>query len=276
MHFFTEYFSDPDHAWRAVVTIGGIGMAITTLEHLANLRDFRRGGIFDWRILREWYVTRAPRPLARAADLVLDYPGVHWLLALRLAALAVLMALPLRGPVFTAASLALAATTWLMSYRNPFGTDGADQMSSILVTVLALHGLVPDDAFVSRAGLVFLGGQAVFSYLTAGVSKLWAPKWKDGSAIAGIMNTVAYGNRFLAVRLQHTPLLNRLLCWNVTVMESTFPLAVVAGEPALLVYMAWGIGFHAFSAAGMGLNCFLWAFTAAYPAIFFCVGLLGR
>ena len=38
----------------------------------------------------------------------------------------------------------------------------------------------------------------------------------------------------------------------------------------VFVFLAGGLLFHVASAVLMGLNTFLWAFGATYPAVFYC------
>ena len=62
--------------------------------------------------------------------------------------------------------------------------------------------------------------------------------------------------------------------WFVIAFEVTFPLALVLGPTGVAVYAAVGALFHVSNAVLMGLNTFVWAFVATYPAVLFCaVGL---
>jgi hypothetical protein len=50
--------------------------------------------------------------------------------------------------------------------------------------------------------------------------------------------------------------------------ECIGPLLVFAGSGPTLAFIAAGAVFHATIAAFMGLNSFVFAFTAAYPALY--------
>jgi hypothetical protein len=52
--------------------------------------------------------------------------------------------------------------------------------------------------------------------------------------------------------------------------ECTFPLALISGGTGFAVFAVIGLLFHVLSAMTMGLNTFVWAFVATYPAILFC------
>jgi hypothetical protein len=49
-----------------------------------------------------------------------------------------------------------------------------------------------------------------------------------------------------------------------------FPLARAFGATGVAVFAVLGILFHVANAVIMGLNTFVWAFVATYPAILFC------
>jgi hypothetical protein len=68
------------------------------------------------------------------------------------------------------------------------------------------------------------------------------------------------------------PQLRRRLAtaWSVIAFESLFPLAILAGPKGALVFLGIGVMFHLANAAVMGLNNFVWAFTATYPAVHYC------
>jgi hypothetical protein len=59
------------------------------------------------------------------------------------------------------------------------------------------------------------------------------------------------------------------LAWSVIVLETLFPLCVIVHPPLFWVFLLWGLGFHIFCAFFMGLNNFVWAFVATYPALLF-------
>jgi hypothetical protein len=58
--------------------------------------------------------------------------------------------------------------------------------------------------------------------------------------------------------------------WSVIAFESLFRLAILAGPKGALVFLGIGVVFHLANAAVMGLNNFVWAFTATYPAVHYC------
>lgn len=263
-------------ALRAAEWLAAVGFFVATAEHLANWRDFRPDGIYAWRVLRSRpAIIRFPR-LARMLDVLLDLPGFAVILALRLACLAALFvpSLPRGGEV--AALAVIVATSFLLNFRHAYGQDGSDQMSSLVFVTLLLVRLGPDDPRLLAAGAWFLALQVCASYAIAGIAKVRGAKWTNGSALFLIFNTESYGHpaaaRFLSV---HTTVA-KVMTWSVVLVECTFPLAILAGPKVCLLYLAWGVAFHVANATIMGLNSFLWAFLATYPAVLWCAGVTAR
>jgi hypothetical protein len=60
-----------------------------------------------------------------------------------------------------------------------------------------------------------------------------------------------------------------MAAWSVIIVECAFPLVVIAPFPLMVVLLSLGMLFHLLCAVIMGLNSFLWAFVATYPALVF-------
>ncbi|HEY6033401.1 MAG TPA: hypothetical protein VIV58_04055, partial [Kofleriaceae bacterium] len=81
----------------------------------------------------------------------------------------------------------------------------------------------------------------------------------------------------LGYRLVETaPRLRRPIGIAMVITEAAFPLALLGPWWLVLAFFAWGVVFHVANAVLMGLNSFLWAFVATYPAIAFAWTLLHR
>jgi hypothetical protein len=84
-----------------------------------------------------------------------------------------------------------------------------------------------------------------------------------------VLNTASYGRRGVARMLGDAPRLARLLNWSVVAFECAFPIALIAGGRVALAFFAGGLLMHVGIALCMGLNSFLWAFVATYPAVLY-------
>jgi hypothetical protein len=202
--------------------------------------------------------------------------GVRALLVVRLFALGWVVAARIGSPVFSIGLALLVATQLLFSLRRQLGDDGSDQMNTILLVVLLLTVGPHSDSFILQAGLWFIALQACLSYTTAGLAKLVSPAWRSGEAIFRVFNTGTYGLQPVAAVLEGRRWLKLLLCWSVIIMETLFPLVLVLPSPWAWVFLGWGFLFHVQCAIIMGLNSFVWAFVATYPAILFASASLQK
>lgn len=254
---------------RLAEIIAAIGVFISTAEYLATWRDLRRGQISDWRVLRSRPATYSDRSFQPLLDRLLDLPGYVVVLAVRLLAISTLF-LPLDARAEVVALVVIVATTLLITYRNSFGQDGSDQMSSIVFVSILVARLGARDPRVGALAIWFIAVQSCASYCIAGLAKVAGRKWQNGEALFLIFNTQSYGMRSVAAFLLRHRALAKALTWSVVLIECAFPLALLAGPKVCLVFLAWGVAFHAANAIIMGLNSFFWAFLATYPCIFYC------
>lgn len=261
---------DPIVVLRACIAICCIGGVIATLEFVRVLPAFGAAGLYSWRILGPEQFGRMG--VARYAGALAGF-GTQRVAAMLIAARGVgFVMLPFLLPgsvpfAFVAAMLCLASL--LFTWRRFIGDDGSDQMTSILLTSVALAALFDGGPRGFALCLWFLTFQACLSYVAAGVAKALSTEWRDGSAIFKIFNTETYGLRPVAGWLLRFPVLGKVAAWSVIAVECLFPLALVAPEPVTFSIIGLGLLFHVLCAVIMGLNSFLWAFAATYPAILY-------
>ena len=244
-------------------------MLINTLEYWVIASDFRASGVYSWRVNKLRFSMTARLKDGGFLDVVSEESGVRVVLAIRLLALAVVLLAPFGGWAFSAGMVLLVATILLFNARCVVGADGSDQMMSIIFVTLLFCVGPQGTPFTREVAVWFIALQTSLSYSAAGLAKLMSSQWRGGEAIYRIFNTATYGlpsvSRFLAGRTR----LNLLLCWTVIVVETLFPLCLVLPEPWNYAFIAWGVVFHLANAAIMGLNVFLWAFLATYPALIY-------
>ena len=90
------------------------------------------------------------------------------------------------------------------------------------------------------------------------------------------MNLRSLGAPWAADRLVERPRLRVVLSWAVILGEVCFPLAVLLPARGVVAVLAVGLAFHLVVAVCMGLNTFVWAFVATYPAVLFAWNALHR
>lgn len=258
-----------DHLVGLAAALVSVGVVVTSVEYLVNRRDYAEGGLYAWSIQSERRVFVRHRRLAAVARGVLDVPGFLGVLAVRAASAAALVVAVARGGTANAPLLVLlVATTAVVNFRHTYGLDGSDQMTFVVLVSLAIYALAPGGSAAGKAAIVFVALQACLAYAASGFAKLVSPKWRGGGAMFAVLNTESYGRRDVAMLLARLPRLSRVLNWGVVAFECAFPLALLGGGFTTGAF-ALGIAMHLGIALCMGLNSFLWAFVATYPAVFY-------
>ncbi len=256
----------PWEALALVERVGAVAVLISSLEMLARPGVFADTGLLSWSTeqLRARWLTHGA--LARALGMAFRSPGVLWIVGLRAAAAMMVVASPRPGGALVAA---VALTSLLLMVRDAYGNDGADQMGLITFVAAGFAHLRPTHAVVA-AVLWFLALQASLGYFTSGIAKLAGPRWRSGAGLVGVLETQTYGARALSGLLRKHPGLALACSWVVILGESLFPAVLAAPQPVAMALLAFGAVFHLGAAAVMGLNTFLWAFPATYPAVWWC------
>lgn len=257
---------EPTQALALVERIGAVAILISSLEMMARPGLFAPEGLLSWKAaqLRSRWLTHGPS--APSLDVLFRAPGVLWLVGLRALASAVVIVSD--SPSGLAVG-AVALSTLLLMLRTSYGNDGADQIGLITFSAAALAHLRPTTKVIV-AVLWFVTLQSCLAYLTSGVAKLAGSRWRDGTGLVGILATKTYGMRILADALRQHRGVALVASWIVILGESLFPVVLIAPPSMILGFMVCGFVFHLGSAAVMGLNTFLWAFLATYPAIWYC------
>ena len=187
----------------------------------------------------------------------------------------------LREPLLSAAQMAFATalivgvaplpalvTLWttglaqLWRFRGPYN-GGADKMVLLGLSCLVVAHLLPNAAEVA---LGYLAVQLLLSYVVSGWVKLRNPDWRSGQALTEVFAISAYPvSKALRGWAAHGRLL-RWASWTVIVFELVVPLGLF--HPYLLAVMLTGAAlFHLSNALVFGLNRFLWAWVAVFPAL---------
>lgn len=261
-----------DQALRYVEILAAIGVIISSLEILLHPAQMRDEGLMSWPIAQLRHRRLAAGPLHRLLNIAFAHRGILVLQAVRLLAATLLLA-GVSNQAFAAILAVLVMATSVASYlRTSFGSDGADQMTVLTFAALALARAV-GGTFVPVVCLWFLALQACLSYTSAGVHKALSPWWRSRPAMTGILSTSAYGATWAASHLVHRPQVSVALGWLVILGELSFPAMLILPDPVPWIFLLSGAAFHVATAFVMGLNSFLWAFVATYPALLYCAAM---
>ncbi|MEV4431725.1 hypothetical protein [Streptomyces sp. NPDC049585] len=257
----------PHTALRLVEAVAAAGVLLGSLERLARPRELADSSLASWPVLRLRHPRYAFGLTGAALHPVVAYPAVLWLVAARAAAGACLLAPGTAPrPLHVALLSVVVASGAALGLRGAGGGEGSDQVLRIIFATLLLVALHPTAA-VERLGLWFLALQACLAYFVSGIYKVTSRPWQDGTGLTGILSTRCYGHPGVATWLTAHPATTTWLSRGVSTAETLFPLILLAPAPLVPLALAAGALFHLACAAVMGLNCFVWAFTALYPAV---------
>lgn len=162
------------------------------------------------------------------------------------------------------ASHVLTMIRWLGSYNG-----GSDYMASVLLLFTFIGLLFPHS--MATVCIWYITLQLCLSYFKAGWVKVTKDKWRRGEAISLFVRSPIYERDPLIHRIFESKSLSFLISWVTMIFELTFPLALFDQRLAV-GYMSIAIIFHLGNAYVFGLNRFVFAWIAAYPALYWCAG----
>lgn len=249
-----------------VCLLVAVAVIISALEWLQQAQHFSPQGIFNWSIISTLTPQQVPQPLREWTGWLSAAPGVRVGFVLEVI-FGVLLFLTAAWPSRTIPLIVLAVLLVARQARIPFGRDGADQMIVLIIVPLALGTAIGSERAITLA-LAFIAGQACLSYFISGVAKLLGRPWW-GMALAEIMATRNYGHPAAAALFAGRPWFTRLVTAGIILGELLFWIVLFLPAPWAAAVLALGLLFHALNAVFMGLNTFLWAFAASYPAVYY-------
>jgi len=253
---------------RATEFLVAIGAAVSASELLALHEALRNDGLLSWRVHRLTH-PKISRLLAMLGlDRCFQHPGVLGFLAVRLlAGVLVAASICLRWPS-RAEFYVLSATTLLFNLRCPEGNDGSDQMS-LLILIAASLGELVHTSLSYRVVLFFIAAQSSLSYGTSGLLKVREQGWRNGRFVTEILATSSFGNRELMHRFRRHRPLRVTAGWLVAFGDCLLAFAAILPPLVCIPLLLFGVCMHLGIARILGLNTFLWAFVATYPAVLF-------
>jgi hypothetical protein len=236
------------------------------LELLQIRHSFAGDGIWRWETLRKEF-SFFPRAFQWLLDALLDYPRFIFVIIGQIGLALSLLVLP---EAHAAVFIGLLLTTGLIAlrWRGTFN-GGADYMTVLVLLMLSVDAVFQGQPIVRLGCLWYLGLQTVFSYFIAGLVKLRNGDWRTGRALQRFLSSPPYDPPDFIVRLSGNSRLMWLGSWAILVFEVSFPIALLSPVVCAGVLSAAFV-FHVANFAVFGLNRFIFAWCAAYPALYFC------
>ena len=254
-----------DVVLRMVASLAAIGQLITGAQLIASRRIFDPGGLLAWPAVRR---RDESSRLAALATLPFDAPAVSAVALLKCSGAAALVACAVWRQPLLYALVVLVAANVALAIRIPYGRPGADDIGNLILAALLLAAIV-DTPLTRTACVTFIAIVSAAAYATAGITKLLNASWRDGSVLRTVMSTAQFGNARAARYLTRSGLLSKSLSAAAMTYECSFPLMLGVPHEWAVVGLAVGVLFHLSVAWLMGLNTFVWTFTATYPAVLF-------
>lgn len=253
-----------DRAMGLSERLAAVSSLTSSLEHLTQRKDIRKGGMNDWDVSKDYLAGASP--LTRR--LIGGVSGVRTTTALHAARAAVSagMLLPGNSRWRGAGSLFLGASSALLAPRHHYGSDGSDQVATLVQIATGSARLVPSPA-AKDALLWYAALQANMAYAISGWVKLFGKPWRDASALSGVMRTRTYGHPGMFRWTQEHPRAAKLLTHSVLALECFFPLTYLRGGKLTRPMIASAAAFHVANGYFMGLGRFVSAFPAFHPLV---------
>jgi hypothetical protein len=255
-----------------VARLIGLAVLVASVELGRSwARTVGPAGLLPWSIVRREH-ERLPRPLRAALDALLGERGFVVVVAVRIAAAFALVVDP--AGARPAAGIAFAASL-LVSVRFRGRENGAsDAMTNLVLLALCIASVgavvgVGVDVDVEQLAVGFVAAQALLSYVAAGLAKLRSPSWRRGTALAAFVSVERFGVPQTLRRVLAQPIIGAVAGFVVVAWQLASPLALTSTWAAVS-FCVVGLFFHAANFVAFGLNRFVFAWAATYPAIVWC------
>lgn len=245
---------EPAVALRATQILLGVGVALQAVEVLASRTAHARLciGKHPPNFWAQWLTAKMLVRLALSGVLIVGF-GKY---------LQVIEPVFYMGLIFSSVGL-------VVRFNGPLG-GGSDSMTFQILIGLLLVSLGVANPILTRIGFGWIAAHSVLSYFLAGVAKVRNNNWRTGFALQMLLRSDAPYTVFNPARaLANSKSLCAGLSWIIIVFEIAFPLVLILPWEGKLVLLSIALLFHITNAAVLGLNRFIWAWAATYPALLY-------
>lgn len=245
---------DPHAALRATQILLGIGLALQSAEILAtrSAHALLCSGRRPHGLSVQWLTAKMIIRLVISAVLMRGF-GKH---------------LSVIEPVFYL-SLIISSGGLIFRFGGPLG-GGSDSMFFQVQIGLLIASFGQANPILTKVGLGWIAAQSVSSYFLAGMAKLRNHQWRSGVALGNLLRSNGPFVVFAPARkLANSKSLCLVLSCMLILLEITFPAVLLLPWEGKLAMLSAGLLFHIANAAVLGLNRFIWAWAATYPALLY-------
>lgn len=240
-----------------------LAVVLQMLELLSARTAFSERGVWSFDVLRVEHQA-LPALLRWLYAWILPYRAFVLLLSVQLSSALALLAFGRQELLLPMWFIQVAIC---VRFRGSYN-GGSDYMTVLISFALGLSSVAPQHALLRHACLLYIAVQLTLSYVISGLAKLKEAAWRDGSALAAFVAQSPYPLAHWLTR-HRTPARQLIGAYAAIGFECLFPLAWLDSR-VCLAFLGAGCVFHVVNAFVFGLNRFLFAWLAAYPALLFC------
>jgi hypothetical protein len=249
--------TSPLDCLRLIEVLIGVALILQTIELLMIRSSFSEQGIWRWSHVKKEF------PSLLRIDLLFGEHGFLLIVCLRLlAAIFLLVNTPWAHWIFSAVltlSTLLISVRWLGTFNG-----GSDYMTFLILYSITIGRFFENNERILKGAIFYIAIQTCLSYFVAGVVKLKSGEWRSGRALAEFFNASYYEVPERAKKLPFGLLV--ILSWVLIIFECGFPLAL-HNLTGCYFFIGAAVLFHLGAFYLFGLNRFLFAWLAAYPAL---------
>ena len=229
-------------------------------------------GIWRWSTLQKDF-SSMPAGIPKLFDFLFKEKSFQSLLWIRLIAAFSVWIIP-PGTIIMAI---LFFTTWLIPIRwRGLFNGGSDSMTALVAFALWIAQSFSSHEGIVKACFAYIAVQVTASYFIAGIVKAKNHEWREGFALPIFFKTPRYDSPpEWAKRFFDHPVRAQWASNLIIIFECTFPIAWL--NPQLCIaYLVAAFLFHVLNFWIFGLNRFVFAWLAGYPALYYMSTLLTR
>ena len=266
-------FGDELFVVRSIVFLVSIQILISSSESLYDHRIYSNTQWLAWQYIRmSKPLFRKNTVIEKTLNFLFNYPSVLLLFAFRL-----ILALYLLFQVYTntnpqltvALILLITGLGFILSWRNTYSNNGADQLANIILIAVSISTLEGEGSVIKTLSIIFIACQSQLSYLTSGFFKFLEKDWRNGTSLKGIFSTEVFGHPLVKRIMDRRPLSYKIVSTAIIYGELTLGCSMFFPSRITLALLVAGAIFHFLTAVIMGLNGFFWVFVATYPSVYF-------
>ncbi len=241
-----------------------LALVLQSLEFLKLRAHFSKNGVWRWETLQKEFQA-FPNFIYDCLHFLLNDKHFQILSVLRF--IASILLVFFSHPALST-FLFLTHILVCLRWRGTFN-GGSDYMTSLILLALSIARLFPQSAQAKDFALFYIAIQSVLSYFIAGFVKLKNNDWRTGQALTGFLESFQYGVPQMIQRLSQHKKLMFFASWSILIFELSAPLALIDFQ-FCIQFISWAFAFHLLNHFLFGLNRFVFAWLASYPAILYC------